>query len=118
MTNLNYVKSGDYYIPDIKLKEENSYGKYGRLREKFLKQHLNSIYTTMLLTETLNEHLCEIDTEAKRQVEQIISQKVCGEGVSEDMKLNNQLEWVQKMNSIRNQAEEIVLQGFVYSMEV
>ncbi len=115
MTNLNYVKSGDYYIPDIKLKEEISYGKYGRLREEFLNQNLNSLYTTMLLTETLNEHLCEIDVEAKRQVEQIISQKVCGEGVSETMKLENQLEWVQKMNSIRKQAEEMVLQDLVYS---
>ncbi len=115
MTNLNYVKYGDYYIPDIKLKDEKPYGKYGILREKFLKQHRNSQYTAMLLCETLNEHLCEIDKEAKRQVEQITSQIVRSEGVSEIMKLENQLEWVQKMNAIRKQAEELVLQDLIYN---
>ncbi len=130
MTNLNYVKCGDYYIPDIKLNDESmsgeivdtacrqfvgNYGKYGRLRESFLKRHRNSLYTTMLLTETLNEHLCEIDAEAKRQVEQITSQIVCSEGVPKIMKLENQLEWVQKMNAIRKQAEEMVLQDLIYN---
>ena len=114
MTNLNYAKCGDYYIPAIKLKGEKPYGKYGILRESFLKQHRNSLYTTMLLTETLNEHLCEIDAEAERQVEQITSQIVCSEGVPEIMKLENQIEWVQKMNAIRKQAEEMVLQDLIY----
>lgn len=131
MTNLNYIKYGDYYIPDIKLKEETSvngeivdtpcqqfvgtYGKYGILREKFLKHHRNSQYTAMLLCETLNEYLCEFDAEAKRQDEQIISQMVCSKGVSEEMKLKNQIGWAQRMNAIRKQAEEMVLQDLIYS---
>ena len=100
---LTYTKCGDYYIPDLTLdgdEEDRPLGKYGRLRETFLREHHHGTYTSMLLTGRLNAHLDEIDQSADEMVERVIAQMAKADGVTEALKASDQMAWVQKMNSI------------------
>ena len=115
---LTYTKCGDYYIPDLVLDGDDEYcplGKYGRLRETFLREHHHGIYTSMLLTGRLNDHLTEIDRSAGEMMERVIAQMAKAEGVTEALKAADQMAWVQRMNSIRHRVEEIVLHDLVYA---
>ena len=115
---LTYTKCGDYYIPDLALDgdaEDRPLGKYGRLRETFLREHHHGTYTSMLLTGRLNDHLTEIDRSADEMMERVIAQMAKAEGVTEALKASDQMAWVQRMNSIRHRAEEIVLHDLVYA---
>lgn len=111
-----YRREGDYLLPNLLPPVPQSYrlGKYGRMRQKYLKEHRSPIYTAMFLRGTLFEHLAEIDRTCNTQVEQIIAQMAEREGVTEAMKASDQLAWVQKMNNIQNRAEEIILAELVY----
>lgn len=111
-----YRQEGDYLLPNILPPVPPDYrlGKYGRMRQRYLKEHRSPIYTAMFLRGTLFEHLAEIDRTCNTQVEQIIAQMAEREGVTEAMKASDQLAWVQKMDNIQNRAEEIILAELVF----
>lgn len=112
---MSYTLHGDYYLPDLVLNEEEStYGKYGMLRKQFLKEHRSARYQYLLLTGKLTEHLNQIDQEAREQVETLIEQMVEKQGVTEELKVQDQIKWVRLMNNIKVRAEEIVLKNMVY----
>ena len=111
---LSYTLCGDYYLPDLVLNEEEpTYGKYGMLRKQFLKEHRSARYQYMLLTGKLNEHLNQIDQEVREQVEMLMKQMVEKQGVTEELKVQDQMKWVRLMNNIKASAEEIVLKNLV-----
>ena len=111
---LTYTKHGDYYLPDLMAPESPTVSKFGMLRRKFLRERRDGIYTGMLLTGKLNEHLEEIDRQANEMLERLMRQYAATEGVTESLKATNQMVWVQAMNSIQNRAEEIILRELVY----
>ena len=119
MAELTYTKVGDYLIPDLTLGgeddlEEYPLGKYGRLRETFLKEHHHGTYTSRLLTGRLEPHLREIDRQAQEQVDRMVAELKKQNGVNEAMKGRDHMGWVQAVNSFKAQAEEIVLKEIVY----
>ena len=113
---IEYVRQGDYYIPNLTVPDETEYqiGKYGRLRRTFLKEHHNWLYSTMLMQGTLLKHLAEIDEICHSTLKDMMSKMAKQEGVTEQLKADNQMLWVQKVNSIRNRAEEVILRDYVY----
>ena len=112
---MSYTLHGDYYLPDLVLREEEpTYGKYGMLRKQFLKEHRSARYQHLLLTGKLNEHLNQIDQEAREQVETLMEQMTEKQGVTEELKAQDQMEWVRLMNNIKASAEEIVLKNMIY----
>ena len=112
---MSYTLHGDYYLPDLVLREEESiYGKYGMLRKQFLKEHRSAGYQYLLLTGKLNEHLNQTDQEAREQVETLMEQMTEKQGVTEELKAQDQMEWVRLMNNIKASAEEIVLKNMIY----
>ena len=111
---MSYTLHGDYYLPDLVLREEEpTYGKYGMLRKQFLKEHRSARYQYLLLTGKLNEHLNQTDQEAREQVETLMEQMTEKQGVTEELKAQDQMEWVRLMNNIKASAEEIVLKNLV-----
>ena len=112
---LSYTLHGDYYLPDLVLNEEEpTYGKYGMLRKQFLKEYRSARYQYMLLTGKLNEHLNQIDQEVREQVETLMEQMIEKQGVTEELKAQDQMKWVRLMNNIKASAEEIILKNMVY----
>ena len=112
---MSYTLHGDYYLPDLVLREEEPiYGKYGMLRKQFLKEHRSAGYQYLLLTGKLNEHLNQTDQEAREQVETLMEQMIEKQGVTEELKAQDQMEWVRLMNNIKASAEEIVLKNMIY----
>ena len=112
---ISYTLHGDYYLPDLVLREEEpTYGKYGMLRKQFLKEHRSARYQYMLLTEKLNEHLNQIDQEVREQVEMLMKQMVEKQGVNENLKRQDQMRWVRLMNNVKAGAEEIVMREIIY----
>ena len=112
---MSYTLHGDYYLSDLVLREEEpTYGKYGMLRKQFLKEHRSARYQYMLLTGKLNEHLNQIDQEVREQVETLMEQMTEKQGVTEELKAQDQMEWVRLMNNIKASAEEIVLKNMIY----
>ena len=115
---MSYTLYGDYYLPDLVLNEEEpTYGKYGMLRKQFLKEHRSARYQYLLLTGKLNEHLNQIDQESRKQMEMLMGQMAERQGVTEELKVQDQMTWVRLMNNIKASAEEIVLKNTIY-MEV
>ena len=114
---LSYRQNGNYLIPDIEMDEQPAgmIGKYGRMRKAFLKEHRSGTYSALLLQNKLTEHLLEIDRTAREQVEQTMAQMAQTENVTEKMKAENQMLWIQRMNSIRQRAEETVLNDLIYA---
>ena len=112
---MSYMLHGDYYLPDLVLNEEEpTYGKYGMLRKQFLKEHRSARYQYLLLTGKLNEHLNQTNQEAREQVETLMEQMTEKQGVTEELKAQDQMEWVRLMNNIKASAEEIVLKNMIY----
>ena len=112
---MSYTLHGDYYLPDLVLREEEPiYGKYGMLRKQFLKEHRSARYQYMLLTGKLNEHLNQIDQEVREQVETLMEQMTEKQGVTEELKAQDQMKWVRLMNNIKASAEEMVLREILY----
>ena len=111
---MSYTLHGDYYLPDLVLREEEpTYGKYGMLRKQFLKEHRSARYQYMLLTGKLNEHLNQIDQEVREQVEMLMEQMTEKQGVTEELKVQDQMKWGGLMNNIKVSAEEIILKNMV-----
>ena len=112
---LNYTLHGDYYLPDLEINEEEpTYGKYGIMRKQFLKEHRSARYQYLVLTGKLTEHLNQVDKEAREKVEILMEQMVEQWGVTEELKMQDQVEWVRRMNNIKNIAEESVMK-IIYS---
>ena len=112
---MSYTLHGDYYLPDLVLREEEpTYGKYGMLRKQFLKEHRSARYQYLLLIGRLNEHLNQTDQEAREQVETLMEQMTEKQGVTEELKAQDQMERVRLMNNIKASAEEIVLKNMIY----
>jgi hypothetical protein len=118
MMNLTYEKNGDYMIPMLQMDEqpEGTLTKYGLMRKNYLQEHKKGVYTGLLLKGKLKEHLLTIQEQAEQRMELLTGQMAKQEGVTEKLKAENQMLWVQKMNSIRQAAEEIVLTELVYSL--
>ena len=117
MINITYHIEGDYFIPDLIMEKSNStynVGKYGHLRNKFLKEHKRGLYTELMINGTLTEHLIDIDKTATARVNNIINKLAKTENVNEDLKSREQLAWVQAMNNIKNRAEEVVFNELIY----
>ena len=116
-TKIEYVRVGDYYIPNLTLpkpRRTGNIGKYGRLKLNYMKKHNIPEYTEMLLNNELNSYLLDVEDECKNKIEILIKQMAEKENITEELKANNQLEWVGKMNSIKQSAEEIVLNELIY----
>jgi hypothetical protein len=113
---LSYTLHGDYYLPELVFAEdeEPTYGKYGILRKAYLKEYKTGTYQIMLLQGRLVKHLNLVDREAKERMEMLINQMAKEQGITEQMKEENQMLWVRKMNAVVNAAEEIVLKEIVY----
>lgn len=114
---ISYSRSGDYLIPNIAMdsQSQGNIGKFGRLRKQFLKENQNGFYNTLILTNGLTEHLIEINRQAKEQIQLLSLQMAQTENVTEKMKAENQMLWIQRMNSIRQRAEETVLNDLIYA---
>lgn len=112
-----YHWEGDYLIPNLSLPDIGDYqiDKYGRIRRTYLKEHRKVLYTSFVVEGKLFEHLAEIDQSCNKRMEIIVSTMAKQEGVTEALKAADQMEWVRRMNSIRNRAEEIVLTELVYA---
>ena len=112
-----YIRVGDYFIPDLVLDDEPEYqiGKYGRMRERYLKEHRRAAYAELKLSGKLDEHLAEIDQTCNERMERIIKQMAEREGVKEALKASDQMAWIGAMNNIHSRAEEIVLSEVVYA---
>lgn len=112
---LNFIKCGDYYIPDIKLKNPNiRLGKWGRMRKEYLRLANPVLFSDMVLNETLYEHCAEIEETAKKRMEIIVPQLAKAYGVTEQLKAENQIEWVRQMNACVAQAEEAIKGELIY----
>lgn len=112
---LHYTLVGDYYIPDLKLPEENRpIGRYGRLHRDYLKEEHPARYSSLILTGKLWTYLADLNEQAEERLDLIIEQMKTAEGVTEELKVRNQFEWVGRMNNIRNRAEEIIKSELIY----
>ena len=102
-----YLQDGDYLLPNFEVPECPKVGVWGERRRKYLRKHQNALYTAMMLRDTLNTHLEEVDRTATEMYNRLTSQLAEQEGITEQLKATNQMEWVQQMNNIRNRAAEI-----------
>lgn len=120
MKDITYRVEGDYLIPNIILDDEadgdskEMIGRYGMMRESFLREHQHGTYTAMLLMGKLTSHLREIDRQAEEEVECLLRQMMERQGVDEALKAADQMAWVRKVNALRAMAEEVVLREVVY----
>ena len=112
---IDYVLAGDYYIPMLMLPEESRpIGRWGQMRQDYLKEHRFGHYNSLLLTGELWTHLADLDEQAQERLDRIVRQMQAAEGVTEELKAADQLEWVRRCNSILNRAEEIIREELIY----
>ena len=110
-----YTQIGDVSIPDLSVEETKTIGQWGRMRKRYLEEHLPAVFSNMLLNGTLYQHLAEVDEAADERIDLITKQFADKRGITENLKADNQLRWVQEMNSIRASAEEIVRAELIYA---
>ena len=117
MSELIYKRNGDYLLPDMGLTEaeRRPLGKYGIMRPQYLEQNRPGLYTRLILSGKLMEHLQEIDTTAHGRLESLMSLLTKQQGVTEELKAQDQMAWVGAMNSLKNQAEEMILTELIYA---
>ena len=114
---LNYTLHGDYYLPDLEINEgEPTYGKYGIMRKQFLKEHRSARYQYLVLTGKLTDHLNQVDQEVREKVEMLVERMDEQWGVTEELKMQDQMEWVRRMNNIKSAAEEMVIKEYIDSI--
>ena len=112
---ITYSKYGDYYLPNLAVSgEEPTYGRFGRMRLKYLKEHRRAIYINLKTSGQLTQHLNEIDREANKMLRLLIEQMAQAQGITEQLKAENQIAWVGAMNNIRSVAEETVLHDYTF----
>ena len=114
---IHYTLHGDYYFPNLELPDIplQAVGHYGRIRLNYLQEHRPGLYTRLILSGKLYEHLAEIDQTSRRRMEQIIPGLAQTEGVDEMLKATDQMSWVGQMNNIRQRAEEVILNELIYT---
>ena len=110
-----YRQEGDYLLPNIEPPESPQIGIWGHRRLKYLRTNKNILYMTMLMGGTLKEHLEEVDKSAEERYTLLVTQLKVQEGITEELKASNQLEWVQRMNNICNRASEFVYKELIYA---
>ncbi len=112
-----YTQVGDYFLPNLKLPEEEikPIGVWGQRHKHYLKEYKRATYTTLLTSGKLNSYLADIDKQAEEMFSQLVEQMAEREGVTEQLKADNQFEWVQRMNNIRSMAMEIVNTDLIYN---
>ena len=117
MSTIQYKQAGDYLIPDLKLPKQKPMmlSKYGRMREKYLKENRKGLWSVMLLNGTLPTHLQEIDRTANQRLEQMMSELTAQAGITETLKERDPMAWTQQMNNLKAQAEEAILSELIYS---
>ena len=110
------IRQGDYLLPNLKMPKQPEYniGVWGQRRRRYLKQHRQIIYTNLLTSCKLSEHLAEVEKECAERMDSLVKAVAKQEGVTEALKAADQMVWVRRMNNIRNRAEEIVLKEIVY----
>ena len=112
---LSYTLHEDYYLPDLEINEEEpTYGKYGIMRKQFLKEHRSVKCQYLVLTGKLTEHLNQVDKEVREKVEILMEQMAEQWGVTEELKMQDQMEWVRRMNNIQATAEEIAYKNIIF----
>ena len=109
-------KYGDYYLPDLVLSEEEpaTYGRFGRIRLKYLKEHRRVLYINLLTSGELTQHLNEVDRQAREMLEMLVKQMTQEQGITGQLKSEDQVAWVGAMNNIRSAAEEVVMQEIMF----
>ena len=110
-----YHQEGDYFLPGLLLPERIPVGIWGQRRKHYLKTKREPIYTALLLSGKLDNHLSEIDAQADAMFFQLVTQLAGQEGITEQLKARNQMEWIGRMNSVRNRAEEIIYNELIYT---
>ena len=113
---LDYILVGDYYLPTLTLVEDSRpVGRWGRMYKRYLKEHHLAQYQVLLLSGRLNSSLADIDVQAEEQLELLTQQMAEREGMNEELKAANQMEWVRRMNSIQNRAEEVIKAELIFA---
>ena len=113
---MQYIRMGDYFIPNLELPQESRpIGRWGRMRREYLREHKPIQYNCLLLSGELWTYLADLNEQAQEQLERIIQQMKTAEGVTEALKAADPTAWVQRMNSIRNRAEEIIREELIYN---
>ena len=114
---LTYTEKNGLLIPDLVLDDQppGSLGKYGRMRKRFLEQKHDGTFSALVLSGKLTRHLQDIDQTAKEQMATLTRRLAAAEGVTEELKGRDQMEWVRRMNSIRSRAEEVVINDLIYN---
>ena len=112
--NITYTQNGDYLIPNIIIRKTKPLGHYGRLRKAYLEMHRPILFNELVLSDKLFEHCAEIDETARNRMELIVRSLAEQNGVTEQLKAENQMEWVRQMNACKAQAEEIVKVELIY----
>lgn len=114
-TGISYTLIGDYYLPDLKAPEPLVIGKYGRMYLRYLKEHRRGYYTALQMTGRLKQDIEDVDRRASEIFKRLVLEMVKRQGITEQLKAEDQMAWVGRMNNIRNAAEEIVLHDVVYA---
>ena len=113
--NISYIRVGDYFIPDLTLPEETRpIGRWGRMHREYLREHKPIQYNCLLLSGKLWTYLADLNEQAQDRLKRMIDQMKATEGITEALKANDPMMWIQRMNNIRNRAEEIILQELIY----
>ena len=110
-----YHQEGDYFLPDLSVPELPAIGIWGQRRRRYLKEHRQALYTALLLSGKLNDHLSEVDEQAEAMFSQLVKQMAAQDSITEQFKADNQMEWVRQMNSARNRAEEVIYNKLIYA---
>ena len=114
--NLTYTRNGDYLVPDLSIQTtEQPLGKYGRMRQKYLKEHRPILWNQMILEENLFPHLLEIEQTAQNRLTRLMQQLTAAQGVNESLKAKDPMQWTGRMNNCKAQAEEMILTELIYS---
>ena len=115
MSEIQYQSSGDYLIPNLTVEETRPLTKYGRMRKKYLQANCPVLFNNLLLSGQLQNHLLETEETANRRLEEMIRNMAQESGVTEDLKAADQMKWVGLMNTLKAQAEEIILEELIYA---
>ncbi len=110
-----YCREGDYLLPNLAVPESVPVGVWGQRRRRYLREHRKALYNAWLLSGKLDSHLADIDQQAEDMFSQLIKQLAAQEGITEQLKADNQMRWVGLMNICKTQAEEIVYAELIYS---
>ena len=110
-----YHQAGDYLLPDLSVPELPAIGVWGQRRRQYLKEHRQALYTALLLSGKLNDHLSEVDEQAEAMFSQLVKQVAAQDSITEQLKAEDQMKWVRQMNNVRNRAEEVIYNELIYA---